>query len=75
MKTISLNVPNTGTLLTFDYSMYLAAKLYEDGILSSGQASSMVNLSKRSFIELMGKYNVSVFSTSIEDLKEDIANA
>jgi len=41
MKSIVLNIPETGdtaNLLTFDFSVYLAAKLYEDEILSAGQA-------------------------------------
>jgi predicted HTH domain antitoxin len=49
--------------------------LYEDGKLSSGQAAEIAGLSKRTFIELLGRYGVSVFSNSIEDLNNDIANA
>ncbi|GHT68788.1 hypothetical protein AGMMS50239_34560 [Bacteroidia bacterium] len=76
MATLTLNIPkNLGLLPTFDLSVYLAAKLYEDEVLSSGQASTLANLSKRGFIELMGKYGVSPFSTKIEDLLEDIKNA
>jgi predicted HTH domain antitoxin len=75
MPTITLKVPqNSGLFSTFDFSIYLAAKLYEDEILSAGQASSLANLSKRGFIELMGKYDVSPFSTKIDDLLEDIKN-
>jgi len=76
METLTLNIPkNLGLLPTFDFSVYLAAKLYEDEVLSAGQASSLANLSKRGFIELMGKYGVSPFSTKVEDLLEDIRNA
>jgi len=35
----------------------------------------MVGLSKRAFIELLGKYGVSDLSHSISDLHSDIANA
>jgi len=59
----------------YDFSMMIAAKLYEEGKLSSGQAAEMVGLSKRAFIEVMGIYGVSVFSTSINDLHLDITNA
>ncbi|MFN3641016.1 MAG: UPF0175 family protein [Flavobacterium sp.] len=55
--------------------MIIAVKLYEDAMLSSGQAAQMVGLSKRAFIEMLGKYGVSVFSNSISDLHTDIANA
>lgn len=76
METVVLNIPrNLGLLPSFDFSVYLAAKLYEDEILSAGQASLLANLSKRGFIELMGKYGVSPFSTHIKDLLEDIENA
>ena len=75
MRAITLNIPDTSTSVAFDYSVYLASKLYEDGILSAGQAADIAQLSKRAFIEIMGKYGVSVFSTNVEDLKKDIANA
>ena len=75
MKSIVLNIPEKLNYSTFDYSVYLAAKLYEDGILSTGQAAEVAQLSKRSFIEIMGRYGVSVFPTSINDLMKDIANA
>jgi len=75
MKSIVLNVPDTKNLLSFDFSVYLAGKLYEDEILSSGQAAAVANLSKRAFIEIMGKYGISIFSANIDDLMNDIANA
>lgn len=59
----------------YDFSMIIAAKLYEDAKLSAGQAAQIVGLSKRAFIEMLGKYGVSVFSNSISDLHSDIANA
>lgn len=75
MRTIQINVPDTVDLKDYDFSMIIAAKLYEDSRLSSGQAAQIVGLSKRAFIEMLGKYGVSVFSTSISDLHSDIANA
>ena len=75
MRTIQINIPDSLELKDYDFSMIIAAKLYEDGKLSSGQAAQMVGLSKRAFIEMLGKYGVSVFSTSITDLHSDIANA
>jgi len=70
-----LNVPETINLKTFDFSVYVASKMYEDGLVSAGQASEMVGISKRAFIEILGKYDVSLFSKSIDDLEKDIANA
>ena len=75
MRTVLIHVPDDVEMSDYDFSMMLAAKLYEDQKLSSGQAAQMVGLSKKAFIELVGKYDVSVLSTSISDLHSDIANA
>lgn len=75
MRTIHLNIPDSVDLKDYDFSMIIATKLYEDAKLSAGQAAKMVGLSKRAFIELLGKYGVSVFSKSISDLHSDIKNA
>ena len=75
MRTIKLQIPDEVDLKEYDYSMIIASKLYEDGKLSSGQAAKIAGLSKRAFIELLGRYGLSVFSTSLSDLKSDIANA
>ena len=75
MKTIKLQIPDEVDLKEYDYSMIIASKLYEDGKLSSGQAAKVAGLTKRTFIELLGRYGVSVFSSSISDLKSDISNA
>ena len=74
MKVV-LNIPENINSKTFDVSIYIASKMYEDGILSSGQAAEMAGLSKRTFIEILGKYGVSLFSQSTDDLKKDIENA
>ena len=75
MRTIQINIPDSVDLKDYDFSMIIAAKLYQESKLSSGQAAQIVGLSKRAFIEMLGKYGVSVFSTSISDLHSDIANA
>jgi predicted HTH domain antitoxin len=75
MNKVVLNIPENINLKTFDLSVYVASKMYEDGLLSAGQASEMVGISKRAFIEILGKYGVSLFSQSTDDLDKDIANA
>jgi predicted HTH domain antitoxin len=75
MRTIHLHIPDSVDLKDYDFSMIVASKLYEDAKISAGQAAEIVGLSKRAFIEILGKYGVSVFSKSIEDLHSDIANA
>ncbi len=75
MRTIQLNIPDEVDLKDYDFTMIIASKLYEDGALTSGQAAQMAGLSKRAFIELLGRYGVSVFSKSISDLHSEITNA
>ncbi|HYX05825.1 MAG TPA: UPF0175 family protein [Bacteroidales bacterium] len=75
MRIIKIKIPDSVELSDYDFSMMIAAKLYEDRKLSSGQAAEMVGLTKRAFIEILGKYGVSLFSNSLDDLHSDIANA
>ncbi len=69
--TVTVKIPKTLSLSEFEISMILASRLYETGKITSGQAAEMVGLSKRAFIELLGKYNVSVFGYTLED--EDLS--
>ncbi len=51
-------------------------KLYELGKVSSGVAAQVLGLTRLDFLELLAKYNVSVFGGyDTDDLNEDIANA
>ena len=75
MRTIRLNIPDSIDLKDYDLYMIIASKLYEEGKLSSGQAAKLAGVSKRTFIELLGRYSVSVFSNSVSDLHSDIKNA
>ncbi|MEY4875056.1 MAG: hypothetical protein RL708_205 [Bacteroidota bacterium] len=75
MTTLTFNMPSTVLLSDFDLKMTLAAKLFEEGKLSSGQAADMIGVSKKSFIEVLGKYNVSVFGYSMDEINNDIKNA
>ena len=53
--------------------LLLAVKLYEVGRLSLGQAAKVAGFSKRSFMEILGKYGVPVFSDTPEELREEVA--
>lgn len=68
MKTLTLQIPDT--VDENDVKMQLAVHLYERGVLSSGQASKLVGISKREFIESLGRYGVSVFGENIDDLEK-----
>ena len=77
MKNIALNinVPDMTNLTEKDLKILLASKLYEIKELSLGQAAEIVGLSKRAFIEIIGQYEVSLFSLNADELRQDIANA
>jgi len=71
MTTITLQVPDTLGEYQKDTVRFIAAKLYESGKLSLGQAAEMVGLSKRTFAELLSDYNVSLINYSLADIIED----
>ena len=69
---VSINLPDGLQISEFELSMMLASKLYESGLISSGQGAEMVGLSKRAFIEMLGKYQVSVFGYDFDELEEEL---
>lgn len=72
---IQLHLPEGLQVSHFELSMLFAAKLFEEGLITSGQGAEMVGLSKHAFIELLGKYKVSIFQYDMDEIEEDIANA
>lgn len=73
MKTVTLQLPDS--LDEKEAKTLLAAKLYEKGSLSLGQAASLAGYTKRVFMQLLGDYGVSVFEYSETELVNDIRNA
>lgn len=73
MKTLNLNVPEE--LNELEVRIILAGELYEREKMTLGQAAQLTGLSKRAFIEIMGKYGFSLFGDSVDDLMADIENA
>ena len=71
MRTINIKVPEMTDLDAMQLSMILASSLYEQGRLSLGQAAEVANLSKRTFAELLGTYNVSVFNYPASDMENE----
>ena len=55
--------------------MLVASRLYEQGRLSLGQAAELAGLTKRTFAELLGVYEVSIFNYPGSDIASDVANA
>jgi predicted HTH domain antitoxin len=75
MKTLTLNIPDNLDVDNKDLAMLVSTKLYEQGKLSLGQAAEVAGLTKRTFAELLGRYNVSIFNFPASDLSRDVANA
>ena len=46
-------------------------KLYESGKLSLGQAADMAGLTKRTFAELLGDYDVALMNYPVSEILED----
>ncbi len=75
MKTLTLHVPDNLDVNNKDLIILFAATLYEKGKLSLGQAADVAGLTKRTFMELLGYYNISVFNFPASDLSHDASNA
>ena len=73
MKTMTVQIPDN--LDEREAKTMLAAKLYEKGSLSLGQAAELAGYTKRTFMEVLGSYDVSVFSYSETELDKDIIDA
>ncbi len=75
MKTLSFNIPESLDLDDKEVAMLVATKLYEQGKLSLGQGAELAGLTKRTFAELLGRYEVSIFNYPTSDLSRDVKNA
>lgn len=75
MKTIQIKIPNDVDVQGIDFSMAVAAQLYNIGKISLGQGAEMVGLSKMEFMELLSKYGVAVINHDSDDLTRDMQNA
>lgn len=75
MSVFQIQIPDSVKINDFELKMLIASKLFEDGKLSSGQAADIVGISKRAFIEILDKYNVSIFGYEYGELEEDLKNA
>lgn len=75
MRTVNFRVPDTVNLDDKEIAMIVASSLYEKGKLSLGQAAELAGLTKRTFAELLGKHDVSIFNYPPTDLTRDVKNA
>ncbi|MEO8821600.1 MAG: UPF0175 family protein [Ginsengibacter sp.] len=75
MKTLTLNLPESVELDEKEAKTLLAAKLFERGSLTRGQAAGLSGYSTRTFMELLSNYGVSIFNISEGELETEILNA
>ncbi|MGB7439471.1 MAG: UPF0175 family protein [Coleofasciculaceae cyanobacterium] len=83
MSTVQIEVPEevlislkeTPETISRELSILAAVKLFELGKLSSGRAAQLAKLSRIEFLNLIGRYQVSPFALSPEELEQDVLNA
>jgi predicted HTH domain antitoxin len=73
MTTLTLQVPDFLEENHQDTVRFIAAKLYESGKLSLGQAAEMAGLGKSSFAQILSDYGVSYINYTAEDVLNDVA--
>jgi len=74
MRTVTLKLPDNIDLNEKEISIMLAAKLYDLGKMSLGQAANLVVLNKEEFMNELGKYKISVFGETLEELEQELKN-
>ncbi|GAA3981011.1 UPF0175 family protein [Mucilaginibacter dorajii] len=71
MTTLTLQIPDSLGEYKHDTVRFIAAKLYESGKLTLGQAAEMAGLAKRTFADLLGDYNVSLLNYPVSEISRD----
>lgn len=72
---ILISLKETPETISRELSILAAVKLFELGKFSSGRAAQLAQLSRVEFLTLLGRYQVSAFNISAEDLEQDVLNA
>ena len=71
MKELTLYIPKDFDLDEVETKKFLAAKLYEAGKLSLGQAADLAGMSKTDFSEILSDYGVSLINYSSAEIIRD----
>jgi len=72
MKTLSVKIPEEAN--EKELKMTMAAILFDKGLLTAGQAADFSEVSKKEFLLNAGKYGVSIFGETVQDLNTDLFN-
>jgi predicted HTH domain antitoxin len=75
MKTLTIKIPETINITSKEAATALAARFYQTGKLSLGQAAELAGYTKKDFMQILANYGVSVFNYPASDLSRDIRNA
>ena len=73
MKNLTISIPDSLNLNEIETKRFLAAKMYESGKLSLGQAAELAGLSKVAFSEILADFNVSIINYPPSDIIRDAA--
>ncbi|HKR07472.1 MAG TPA: UPF0175 family protein [Bacteroidia bacterium] len=71
MRELKIMLPDKVEFNDRELTNFFAAKLYESGKLTLGQAAEMVGISKESFAEILADYDVSFINYPASDIKRD----
>ncbi|MEO5571157.1 MAG: UPF0175 family protein [Bacteroidia bacterium] len=71
MRELTIKLPEKVEFNERDLTKFFAAKLYESGKLTLGQAAEMVGMRKETFAEILADYNVSFINYPASDIKRD----
>ena len=75
MKKINIQLPDSLEMSNEEIKIFIAAKLFEVGKLSLGQAAEISGLSLSDFMDKLFEYNISVFNYSATELEMEVKNA
>jgi predicted HTH domain antitoxin len=83
MSTVQITIPEEVLIslkqspetLSHELCLLAAIKLFELGRLSSGRAAQLAGISRVEFLNILGRYQVSPFALSPEELAQDVRNA
>lgn len=74
MRKLIIDVPNGYVFNENETKRFLAAKMYESGKLSLGQASELAGLSKMAFAEILSDFNISLINYNSSDVLRDVTH-